>query len=82
MKKGDGVLVNLGYVNNEYDFNGVRYFVGAKYIKPDFRNINNSIDLADCIENHLISGFSKLKKDEADGIISDEYACLTAGKED
>ena len=48
MKKGDGILVTFGYGNNEYDFNGVRYFVGAKHIKPDYRNaksLGNDCDM-------------------------------------
>lgn len=78
MRKEKKIICSLGGVR-EYKIGGVRYIVSSHFSDSAI----HSTDTADKrIENHLKSDFAHLTPGSVFDTMSDEYECLTAGKEE
>lgn len=75
-------IVGFGATPQEYVINGVRYVVESKFQKPDYKKPNKNILLNNRIENYITSDFADLPSVSTGNIISTEYDCTAAGKED
>ena len=75
-------IVGLGVAPQEYVINGVRYVVESKFQNHDYKKPNKNILLNNRIENYLTSDFADLPSVGTNNIISTEYDCAAAGKED
>lgn len=75
-------IVGFGTAQQEYVINGVRYVVESKFQKSDYKKPNKNILLNNRIGNYLTSDFADLPSVGTSNIISTEYDCTAAGKED
>lgn len=75
-------IVGFGTAQQEYVINGVRYVVESKFQKSDYKKPNKNILLNNRIGNYLTSDFADLLSVGTSNIISTEYDCTAAGKED
>ena len=75
-------IVGFGAAPQEYVINGVRYVVESKFQKSDYKKPNKNILLNNRIGNYLTSDFADLLSVGTSNIISTEYDCTAAGKED
>lgn len=75
-------IVGFGAAPQEYVINGVRYVVESRFQKPDYKKPNKNILLNNRIENYITSDFADLPSVGTSNIISTEYDCTAAGKED
>lgn len=75
-------IVGFGAAQQEYVINGVRYVVESKFQKSDYKKPNKNILLNNRIGNYLTSDFADLLSVGTSNIISTEYDCTAAGKED
>lgn len=75
-------IVGFGTAQQEYVINGVRYVVESKFQKSDYKKPNKNILLNNRIGNYLTSDFADLPSVGTSNIISTEYDCTVAGKED
>ena len=75
-------IVGFGIAPQEYVINGVRYVVESKFQNPDYKKPNKNILLNNRIGSYLTSAFADLPSIGASNIISTEYDCTAAGKED
>ena len=75
-------IVGFGAAPQEYVINGVRYVVESKFQKSDYKKPNKNILLNNRIGNYLTSDFADLPSVGTSNIISTEYDCTAAGKED
>ena len=75
-------IVGFGAAPQEYVINGVRYVVESKFQNPDYKKPNKNILLNNRIGSYLTSDFADLPSIGASNIISTEYDCTAAGKED
>ena len=75
-------IVGFGTAPQEYVINGVRYVVESRFQKSDYKKPNKNILLNNRIGSYLTSDFADLPSIGASNIISTEYDCTAAGKED
>ena len=75
-------IVGFGAAPQEYVINGVRYVVESRFQKSDYKKPNKNILLNNRIGSYLTSDFADLPPVGASNIISTEYDCTAAGKED
>ena len=75
-------IVGFGAAPQEYVINSVRYVVESKFQNPDYKKPNKNILLNNRIGSYLTSDFADLPSIGASNIISTEYDCTAAGKED
>ena len=75
-------IVGFGTAPQEYVINGVRYVVESRFQKPDYKKPNKNMLLNNRIENYITSDFVDLLSIGTSNIISTEYDCTAAGKED
>ena len=75
-------IVGFGSAPREYVINGVRYVVESRFQKPNHKNKSENTLLKDCIENYLTSDFADLPSDNKDNIMTTEYDCTAAEKEE
>ena len=80
MKKNDTRLyVGLGGQERVYVINGVTYFVGSNFQKPNFKNDTN---IRDRFERLTVSEPIPLQIVCDSDTMDEEYVCSTVGKED
>ena len=75
-------IVGFGAAPQEYVINGVRYLVESRFQKPNYKEPKENTMLNNRIGNYLTSDFADLPPVGASNIISTEYDCTAAGKED
>ena len=75
-------IVGFGTAPQEYVINGVRYVVESRFQKSDYKKPNKNILLNNRIGSYLTSDFADLPSVGTSNIISTEYDCTAAGKED
>lgn len=75
-------IVGFGAAPQEYVINGVKYVVESRFQKPDYKKPNKNILLNNRIGSYLTSDFADLPSVGTSNIISAEYDCTAAGKED
>ena len=80
MNKNDTRLyVGLGGQEQVYVINGVTYFVGSNFQKPNFKN---DTSIRDRFERLTVNEPIPLQVAEIPDTIAEEYVCSTVGKED
>lgn len=75
-------IVGFGATPQEYVINGVRYEVESRFQKPDYKKPRENTLLNNRIGSYLTSDFADLPYVGTSNIISTEYDCTAAGKED
>lgn len=75
-------IVGFGAAPQEYVINGVRYLVESRFQKPNYKEPKENTMLNNRIGNYLTSDFADLPSASTGNIISTEYDCTAAGKED
>ena len=75
-------IVGFGAAPQEYAINGVRYVVESKFQKPNYKEPEENTMLNNRIGSYLTSDFADLPSVSTGNIISTEYDCTAAGKED
>ena len=82
MKKsnGDCFIVGIGTDEHEYNINGVRYIVSARYA-PTTIDGEGEHTLSDRLKKYVSSDLSDLTESGGEGMLGDEYAFSAAGKE-
>lgn len=75
-------IVGFGIAPQEYVINGVRYVVESKFQNLNYKEPKENTMLNNRIENYLTSDFADLPSVSTGNIISTEYDCTAAGKED
>ena len=75
-------IVGFGAAPQEYVINSVRYVVESKFQKPNYKEPKENTLLNNRIGNYLTSDFADLPSVGSSKIISTEYDCTAAGKED
>ncbi len=75
-------IVGFGAAPQEYVINGVRYVVESRFQKPNYKEPKENTMLNNRIGNYLTSDFADLPSVGTSNIISTEYDCTAAGKED
>ena len=78
----DKFIVGFGSAPHEYVINGVRYLVESRFQKPNYKDSKENTMLNNCIGSYLTSDFADLPYVGTRNIISTEYDCTAAGKED
>lgn len=78
----DKFIVGFGSAPHEYVINGVRYVVESRFQKTDYKKPKENTLLNHRIGNYLTSDFADLPYVGTRNIISTEYDCTAAGKED
>lgn len=78
----DKFIVGFGSTPREYVINGVRYVVESRFQKPDYKKPKKNILLNNRIGSYLTSDFADLPYVGTSNIISTEYDCTAAGKEE
>ena len=75
-------IVGFGSEDHEYVINGVKYIVGSKFQKSNFKEPAENTLLSSRIEKYLTNDFADLTANISTNKISNEYVCSAAGKED
>lgn len=75
-------IVGFGAAPQEYVVNGVRYVVESRFQKPNYKEPKENTMLNNRIGSYLTSDFADLPSVSTGNIISTEYDCTAAGKED
>lgn len=75
-------IVGFDAAPQEYVVNGVRYVVESRFQKPNYKEPEENTMLNNCIGSYLTSDFADLPSAGTSNIISTEYDCTAAGKED
>ena len=75
-------IVGFGAAPQEYVINGVRYLVESRFQKPNYKESKENTMLNNRIGSYLTSDFADLPSVSTGNIISTEYDCTAAGKED
>lgn len=75
-------FVGFGAAPQEYVINSVRYVVESKFQNPNYKEPKENTLLNNRIGNYLTSDFADLPSAGTSNIISTEYDCTAAGKED
>jgi len=64
---------------HEYKINGVKYIVESCFLTS---KINDNASLSDRLERIITSDIAPLTNGKDEAILSEEYVCSVAGKED
>ena len=75
-------IVGFGAAPQEYVINGVRYVIESRFQKPNYKEPEENTMLNNRIGSYLTSDFADLPSVSTGNIISTEYDCTAAGKED